>query len=697
MNIKKLNISILSAILAFIFAFTANAQIQMSKPEPAAPTQFVFPNFNTHILSNGLKVYFITEKEQPTISLRLMMPGGSNLDKDKIGLAEIATELMGKGADGKNSFAISSKLDGIGASVNVSAAQDYVVMSGSSLTKHFDVMFDEFCNILLRPDFPKDEFEKLIDQSKSAVKMRSAESGTLAALLSAIATYGPNHPYAAITTEKSLDAITMKDVEGYYKSVFMPNNATLAVTGYFDQQEIIKKLEKGLKKWNKGEKPNLDVPEPKPLARGIYFIPREGSKQTSVVVSGLTVPRSHKDYLATRLSAAELGGGFGSKLFRTLREKYSFTYSPFARATGNKFANRLYCGAEVKADKSDSSLVIILEQLESLYSDGVTIEELERVKSNVIGNYQMSFESADMVTSVIQNADFYGESIDFAKTLPERMDALTTMDVAKIGEKYLKPDRVWIAIVGNPELKEELAKLGYNIYEYTLDLEDAALANAVDPVDMTPKDLIDAYTKSIGGTEAVNAVKTLKIESKLTMLAQGQEIPGKILNLIKYPGQEYQSIETPVFQQYKWVNNDKAWTKAQNELTELSGEDLEKEIKSIGYPTLEASKMLDKGYKCEILGEKDGQIKMKVTNLNKETSTYYFDRKTNLLTKIESSQEGPRGPMQITFVFSDYEPFGSVKFPLTTVQTTPFFSVEASNLYTVNGEIDDASFAPSDK
>jgi hypothetical protein len=491
-----------------------------------------------------------------------------------------------------------------------------------------------------------------------------------------------------------LNTIEIKDLENYYKTIVMPNNATLAVTGDFNEKDLVKILESKLKNWKNGTLPKLDVPEPKPLPKGIYFIPRPGSKQSSIVVSGLTVPRGHKDYLAVKLTAAELGGGFGSKLFRTLREKYSFTYSPFASATSNKFANRLFCGSEVNAAKTDSSITIILEQLESLYNDGVTTEELDRVKNNVIGNYQMNFESSGFVTSLIQMADFYNESMDEVKNYPQRMGALTTLDVAKVSEKYLKPDRVYIALVGNPELKNDLAKLGYKIYEYTLDLEDAELANAVNPVDLKPADLIKLYTDKIGGAEAVKAVQSLRVESKMNLKAQGQSMPGTIQQLVKYPGKEFQSVSTPAFSQKKWVSDGKAWSENQMGFEEVKGDDLKKETESIGFPTLELTKVIEKGYACKILGEKDGQIKMTIKKTGGEESTYFFDRKTNLLSKIESSEETPQGPMQITYTFADYEPFGSVKLPLTASQITPFFTIEMSNMFFVNEAIDDAKFIP---
>jgi predicted Zn-dependent peptidase len=690
--LKKLIIAVL--FIGIFSALSIKAQDVMPKPEPQPPKAFVFPEYKTVVLSNGLKVYLIKDDEQPTISLRLVFGGGSNLDGKKFGLADIATSMMSKGAGKRNALEIATILDGIGADVSASASQDAIFLSGSSLYKHFDKMFEIFCDVLLSPKFPKDEFEKLIEQEIAGVKMRKSNSGDLASSLSAIATYGENHPYAHQSTEPSLKSIEVGDLKDYYKTVFMPNNATLAVTGDFNEQDLIKALESKLKNWKNGTLPKLDVADPKPLERGIYFIPRPGSKQSSIVISGLTVPRGNKDYLACKLTAAEMGGGFGSKLFRTLREKYSFTYSPYASATSNKFANRFVCGAEVNSAKTDSSITIILEQIESLYNDGVSTEELERVKSNVIGNYQMNFENSGFVTTLIQMADFYGESMEDVKTYPQRMGKLTTLDLAKVAEKYLKRDRIYIAVVGMPNLKDDLAKLGFNIYEYTLDLEDAALANAVNPVDMKPEDLIKAYTDKIGGAEAIKAVNTLRIESKKIYKGQGKTQNATSTDLIKYPDKEFQAITFPEGQQLIWISGDKVWIGNQMENEEVKGDEAKKQSSSLGYAPIEVTKIIEKGFKCKLLGERDGFIKLNVKDLNGDERLYYFDKKTLLLSKIELTAEGFQGPVQVSVSYSGYEPFGGVKLPISEAQVSPYYSIESSNIFYINEPIDDSKFIP---
>ncbi len=691
---NKIKILIVSLFLAYAVN-NSFAVEPLPKPEPKPAKDFVFPEYKTIVLSNGIKVFLISDKEQPVIELRMLLAGGSNLDGTKIGLADITTGLMTKGAGKRNALDIAKTLDGIGASVNVSAGQDYIVASGSSLKKHFNTMFEVFADVVLNPKFPKDEFDKLIEQSIAGVKMRKSNSGQLSRLLGAIAVYGKDHPYGKVSTEQSLKSITVDDCKKYYQSTFMPNNLTMAVIGDFDEKELIKALEGKFKNWKLGSKPNMDLPDPKPLPKGVYFIPRTGSKQSSVTITALTVPRNHSDNLALRLTSAVLGGGFGSKLFRTLREKYSFTYSPFASHTSNKFGNRFIAGSEVKLDKTDSSIAVILEQVKSLYDpDGTTEEELNRIKNNVIGNYQMAFESSDFVASLIQNSEFYGESMDVVKTYTTRMKNLTTFDIAKVSEKYLRTDKLYITVVSNPDIKDELKKWG-NVYEYTLDLESEEDIARATPVNITAEELIKKYTNAMGGAEKINAVTTMKVEARGKFKVQGQSFDAKAVQLTKFPDREYRSITTPVFQQESWCNGTKAWAKQGAETIELTGADFDDAKKNVKSELFELTRAIENKYKLELIGEKDGLIKMKVTNSDGDKSTYYFDKANFLIKKIEATQDSPQGPIEVVSVYSQYESINGINYPLRVEVSTPFYQLELDNVVFFNIPIEDSTFSPS--
>jgi hypothetical protein len=350
-------------------------------------------------------------------------------------------------------------------------------------------------------------------------------------------------------------------------------------------------------------------------------------------------------------------------------------------------------GSEVKIDKTDSSLIVILDDLKSLYNDGLSDEELARTKKTVIGGYQMGFESSGFVASLIQNADFYGEDIETIKNYPRRVQAITTLDIAKVTEKYLKQNKLFIGVVTLPEQEEELKKYG-NIYKYTLDLESEDEIAKATPVNYTANELLQKFETAMGGLDAINSVKTMKVESRVKLQAQGQILDGNAVQITEFPDKSYSFINTPAFQQASWINGVKAWVKQGPETTELTGEEFQQALEQVKDPLFELVMAPLEGFKYDLIGEKDGFVKLKVTDKKGEVETYLFDKSTFLVSKIQQTATTPQGPMDITITYSEYETIKGVKYPMRSEMSNPYYSLISESVIYFNDPVTPDTFQP---
>ncbi len=662
------------------------------QPEPLPAKDFKFPKYTVKNLTNGIKVFIIEDNEQPTIDIRMLVPGGLSVEGKKTGVSEIMTALMTKGAGRRNALQIAQTLDGMGASVGASSAGDYVSVGLSCITKHLPKVMDVFKDVVLAPTFPKDEFSKLQQQFIGAVRNEKSSSGSLASALAKKVVYGENHPYAQRKTEEGLKNLTAGDCEEYYKSVFVPNNVTIAVIGDVKEKEILSMLEKAFGSWKKGTPLAISVSSPMPMPLGVYFIPRDGSKQSSIVISCPTVDITSKDYETLGLAGNVMGGGFGARLFRTLREKYSFTYTPFAYHTGSKYANRFACGAEVKNDKTDSSITIIQEQLEDLAKKGPENDELARIKNNVIGNYLMAFEETSYIAMMLQNADFNGKPLSEIETYAKRVTNMSPLDIMKVSAKYLDPKRAYICVVGDPSLKADLAKFG-KVYEYNLDLEpQSGEAAKMEKVSMSAKELIEKYADAIGGRAAINKVSSYEMNGKAKLCAGPQSMPGTIV-IKAANGKMAVSQDFGVFKNDQFCDGTNAWFAQGPEVNKLEGDDL-KSIKSECVLFKEV-KILELGYTGEVLGKKNGEILLKLTSPEKKNETYFFDANTYLLKRIEKVEDTPQGPMNLSDEYENYVQSGDVKMPSIQRKLLPGATIEIECTYEMNKKFDDKEFRPA--
>ncbi len=681
---------ILSLLVMIFFAtqmIVAQNIDPTKRPEPLKGNDFKFPNYTTKTLSNGVKVFIIEDHEQPTVAFSLLIPGGSAVQGRKAGVADFMTTLLTKGTKTKSALDIAQKMDGIGANVGAGASADYFSVGGSGLTKYTDDVLEMMADVLINPSFPQEEFDKLLPQAIQALESEKANSGTIAAALTRIALYGEHHPYAIKETKESLESIKISDIKDLYRTWIKPNNATMAVIGDVKADEIVKKLEKAFKNWEKGFAPEILIPKAKPMPRGVYFVNRPGSVQSSVVVSTPAIPYADSDYDAADFAARIIGTGFGGRLFRTLRETYSYTYTPFGYMTGSKYVNRFACGADVRSSVTDSAIVVINEQLEDLCTTPASDEELKRLKNFRVGTFLMSFENSGTMASLVQRADFMGIPMSRFENYPEYIMNLAPEKIQQVANKYLNPKDEYIIVVGDPEVKESLAKFG-KIYEYDLDLKPIK----TEAVSIKPEELIAKYIEAIGGQAKLDAVTSIKMEAKGTMSMQGQSIPFKLEQAMTKDKKQYIIQDLGMYGKMKTMTNGKkAWQPSRTvrgKTEELPADKAKEMIDDV--ELFDVPNLAKKPSELSIKGKQGNYIVLEHKNSKGQNSYYYFNAKTFLVEKTETSSEMG----STTVEMKNYKAVDGIMFPTTLVQKAGPQVVELEANYELNLKIEDSMFQP---
>lgn len=659
------------------------------KPEPLAEKKYTFPEYKQETLANGLKVFIVEDHRQPTINFNMIIQGGSSEDGEKPGLASMTASMLTKGAGKMNALQIASKLDNIGAGIHASADRDKISIGGSCLKKHFGTVVDMMSLVLLNPTFPNDELKKLKKLEIAGLQNEKSQPNAIMGKIVKKVIYGDSHPYAAISTEKSLNSIEHEDMVNYHAKYFVPGNASIVITGDITPKKAVSELEDALKKWKKSDVPEIKIPATKPLPLGVYFIPRLGSVQSTVVMAAPAVPFIDKDWEMIDMVSDVLGAGFGGKLTRSLREKYSYTYSPYSQVSRSKYANLMLCGADVRNAVTDSAIAVMRDDILSMSSELMKPEDLERTKKYTVGAYSMALASSDFIASLIQNADFNGIPIERVKNFPTNRMSISNYQVQKTAKKYLNPSGLYIFVVGSPDVRKTLDKFG-KVYEYNLDIQPQEIAE-MESLSITPEKLLSKYKEAIGGSEAIEGLKSIIKKGSAKLNLPGQDpLEGTLTMKQKSSGKFYQIVEMGSFTQESWVGDSGSWSKSMGSIHKDDGIELEKSnYKAELFPALSLIKL---GYKLEVLGRQGGSIIMKSVSPLGQESTYFFDEKSYLLTKREAIENSPQGPIPLTTEFGDYQKFGNILMPVKVSETNPFFSINFNMSYELNPEIDDSIF-----
>lgn len=691
---KKISVILISMLFINVSLMAFSTTDSIKKPEALPDIEFKFPDYTQETLKNGLKIFFIEDKEQPVISFSFVIPGGSFVEGNKFGLASIVADLLTHGTGKMTSKDIADKIEGIGASLSANAGADMITISGSCLKKYLDTLFNIASQVILNPSFPEEDFEKLIPRMIAELKQEKATPGTLARNLARKIIYGDKHPYGIRPSENSLKDIEIEDLKNYYKTYFKPNSASVAISGDLSKKDAKELIEKYFGKWQKGDVPKFTVPELNPEPQGVYFIARPSSVQSAIIVATKAVPVTSSEYDVLDLASSVIGSGFAGRLFKTLRETYSYTYTPFGRLSSNKYANLFACGAEVRNSVTDSSINVINEQLTDLCTKSPEEAELYRVKSSEGGSYMMAFENPGFVLGLIQSADFYGVPLERVKGYYENLMAFSNYQVRDIARKYMNPKNEYIIVVGSPEVREKLIPFG-KIFDYSMDLEPlTGEKGKFEDVGLNAEELFRKYTEAIGGKENLSKIQTIIDSATIKFEVMGRSLDGTGIQIQKAPNKKYMKFDLVFQKQEMWCDGTNAWASVQGKNQKQEGQNLEDLISDA--TIFKDTKYIELGYKCDVLGKQNNFIMMKLLSPQKQESVLYFDPVTYLLMKIESTKDTPQGPVPSTVELSNYTNIEGVKFPLTLKSSNPMFSMTMESHYTINQTVEDSIFAPTE-
>ncbi len=445
---------------------TKGAVIKGKAPVNKEILKVKLPRAEETTLKNGLRVVLLPSHKVPTFNMQLVVLSGGLSDKpDYRGLATFTASLLREGTAKRSSKDIAEQVDALGATLGANSGLSAMtsVVNTSGLVENLDQTLELFADVIRNPTFPQAEVDKYKTRTLAQLQFQRSIPQFLAAEQFQKAIYGTSHPASLIAPPAdSLKKLTSKDLTDFHATYYRPNNAILAIVGDVTMKEILPKLEKVFGDWQKGDVPAMTVPQaPAQSESRIYLIDRPGSVQTVLQLGTLGIERTSPDYFAVLLADRVLGGGPSGRLFMNLREDKGYTYGAYSNFGGSKFRGTWVSSSEVRTDVTEGAMKEFMYELNRLRTDAVPAEELDNAKRAITGSFALSLEQPTTLLQNIITQKLYNLPADYWDTYPQKVAAITAVDVQNAAKKYLDMGHLQVVAVGDAaKAREILAKYG---------------------------------------------------------------------------------------------------------------------------------------------------------------------------------------------------------------------------------------------
>ncbi len=418
------------------------------------PLEFAVPEVERLVLENGMVVYLMEDHMLPLVKIYALVRTGEIYEPpEKAGLASLTGAVMRTGGTAAMSpDEVNEALEFVAARVEVSIERERGLATLDVLRKDLDTGLGIFADIVRRPRF--DEAKIGLRKAELAEEFRRENDDPEETLFREFREllYGA-HPYArrVIGYPETVAAITRDDLVAFHGAFFHPNNIIMGVSGDFERDEMLGKLNEFFGDWPRAA---LEIAEPPPVpagfARSLKFVEKD-IVQSNIVIGHLGIDRLDPDYYAAYVLNYILGGsGFNSRLMESVRTKAGLAYSVGSYFFAPRYPGFFFAYCFTKTDSTEQAVLMVLDELERVRREEVTDEEFARAKKAIENQFIFRFQTAERIVQQKVEIESIGLPMDYLERYLDIIRAITKRDLVRVATRLIHPDRATILVIGTP-------------------------------------------------------------------------------------------------------------------------------------------------------------------------------------------------------------------------------------------------------
>jgi len=414
-----------------------------------------FANTYEFKLDNGMRIIVQEDHRSPVVVSQVWYRAGS-IDEvnGKTGVAHVLEHMMFKGTKEIKPGQFSRIIAAAGGRENAFTGRDYTAyfqqLEKSQLPLSIKLEADRMNNLVLT----EEEFAKEIRVVMEERRWRTDDKAHSQVYEQFNATVYQAHPYGRpiVGWMNDLENMTAQDARDWYKQWYAPNNATLVVVGDVDPQEVYKLAKKYFGPLKVRALPDRK-PQNEPEQKGERRIIVKAQAELPYVLMGfrapaLNDPENDWEPYALEILAGVLDGNASARLNQQLVRESQIAVSVgagYGMTQRGRQSLFLLEGTPSQGKTAAELEAALMQQVDKIKQSGITADELQRVKAQVIAADVYKRDSMFYQAMEIGQLETTDYSWKILKDYPARLSAVSPEQVQAVAIKYLVRDALTVA------------------------------------------------------------------------------------------------------------------------------------------------------------------------------------------------------------------------------------------------------------
>ncbi len=392
-------------------------------------------------LDNGLQILLLEDHSTPVINLQVWYHVGSKNEKEgKTGFAHLFEHMMFQGSENVGVDEHKRYIEDIGGRYNAYTAFDQTVYWETFPANYLERMLwleaDRMRSLKITDENFKAEREVVKEERR--LRFENPPFGRLLEIVLQ-ASY-KTHPYAhpPIGSMTDLNAASLEDVRDFHSLYYVPNNATLVISGDFDRKQALDWVDKYFR----------DIPRGKPIPRRL---PAEMAQEKerrvteydskaplAAVILAYHVPGDgDPDIYALQVAGNILSAGQSSRLYRRMVYEDQMAVAAAGQTLALEdpgvFAFFAFMNQGKSAEEGEKTLS---EEIQKLKEEPVTETELLKAKNQFVSELVFGRESVQEKADAVGRAAVLLGDVALVNQELDRFQKVTAADIQRVAAKY---------------------------------------------------------------------------------------------------------------------------------------------------------------------------------------------------------------------------------------------------------------------
>jgi len=426
-------------------AVVAAAALLAVDPGASAAVRPPRLNYTMTTLANGLQVVFLEDHSTPIVHAEVWYHVGSKNERPgRTGFAHLFEHMMFKGSKNVEPEGHPSWISSVGGQSNAYTNEDSTVFWQTFPAQYLPLVLwleaDRMASLRIEEKIFQTEREVVKEERR--MRVENQPYGRLNEIVydQAFSVHPYKHP--TIGSMKDLEAASIEDVRDFFRTYYVPNNATLVLVGDFDTKEATALVQQYLGRIPKSARPvPRDIPQEPPQTKERRVRLEENWPLPVVVVAYHITFDGNPDSYPLHIASKVLSDGESSRIYRKLVYETQLALAAFGGGNIIEDPNLFFAVAIVQpGQKPEDAVNALIAELDRLRTQPISQDELQQAKNQWTRDYILSRESNKEKASQLGHAVVIHNDVKTADGEFDIFMNTTAADVQRVAQTYFKPE-----------------------------------------------------------------------------------------------------------------------------------------------------------------------------------------------------------------------------------------------------------------